>query len=472
MSTVRTSPTVCNNEFTLIAEPFVQGAGLPFADVLNANTIRRVFQEENALFAQDEDNTFSTEIVLWAFLAQCLREGKGAACCAAVSDIATYMLQTGQRPPSGDTGDYCRARAKLSLSALRRLVKDSARQLENRADPSWLWKGLHAKLVDGYTFTMPDTAENQAEFPQNPSQEPGVGLPIARACAVLSLATACVCDVAIGPYAGKETGESALLREIMDAFEKGEVAVFDRCCCSYMMLALFQLRDVYVCARRHQCRGTDFRSGRRLGDRDHLITWVRPKCPRWMSPGLYAQIPETLTLRELEFDIPAPDRRPESIVVITSLTDARIYSKQDIAKLYECRWNVELDIRAIKQTLGVDHMRCKSPTMVRRELWVTLLAYNLVRKVIATAAAVHEKQPRRLGFTLGCQAILSSWMLWSTVTVRNAAAMRAEMLERIAMNEVANRPGRVEPRVIKRRRNRYPLMQHPRDQLREQLSTT
>lgn len=466
MSTVRTPFADRNNEFALIAEPFLQTDGLPFAAVLNAQTIQRVFEEENALFAQDEENTFSTEIVLWAFLAQCLRDGKGAACSAAVSDVSTYLLQKGQRPPSGDTGDYCRARAKLSLPALQRLVHDAARQLERNADPSWLWKGMHAKLVDGYTFTMPDTPENQAEFPQNPSQVPGVGLPIARACVVLSLATACVCDVAIGPYAGKETGECALLREMWDVFDQGDVALFDRCYCSYMTLALLHNRSVHVCARQHQRRVTDFRRGRRLGDRDHLVTWVRPKCPPWMSRELYAQIPETLTLRELEFDLPAPDRRPESIVVITSLTDAKRYSKQDIAGLYECRWNVELDIRAIKQTLGIDHMRCKSPAMVRRELWVTLLAYNLIRKVIATAAATHQKQPRRLGFTLACQAILSSWMLWSTATVKNAAATRADMLERIAKNEVANRPGRMEPRVLKRRRHRYPLMQQDRNTLR------
>lgn len=462
MSTVRTPVADCNKKFALIAEPFIQGKGLPFADVLDAETIRRAFQEEGALFAQDEEDVFSTEIVVWAFLAQSLRDGKGAACSAAVSDIATCLLQKGQRPPSGDTGDYCRARAKLSLSAIRRLVTESAQQLEREADQAWLWKGLHAKLVDGYTFTMPDTTENQAEFPQNPTQEPGVGFPIARACGVISLATACVCDLAIAPYTGKETGECALLREMLDAFNPGDVAVFDRCYCSYMMLAMFHLRGVHVCVRQNQTRHTDFQLGQRLGDRDHLVTWVRPIRPSWMSRALYARIPKTLTMRELEFDVPGPNRRSESITVVTSLTDAKTYRKQDLAKLYESRWNVELDIRAIKQTLGVDHMRCKSPHMVRRELWVTMLAYNLVRKVIATAAATHEKQPRRLGFTLGCQEILSSWMLWSTASVRNPAAMRTEMLKRIARNEVANRPGRTEPRELKRRRHRYPMMQQGR----------
>lgn len=467
MSTVTTKHTSHKNGFKLVADPFLQGEGLPFADVLDAESIKRTFCQEEALFAQED--IFSTEIVLWAFLAQSLRDGKGAACSAAVSDIATYMLQTGQKPPSGDTGDYCRARAKLSLPALQRLVRESARQLEKEASSSWLWKGRHAKLVDGFTFTMPDTQDNQEEFPQNPSQDEGVGLPIARACTVISLATACVCDLGVGPYAGKETGESALLRDMLDAFDEGDVAVFDRFYCSFMMLAMFSRRGVQVCTRLHQRRTSDFRKGRHLGRNDHLVTWTRPKRPAWMSQELYDQIPEKLTLRELQFKIREPGSRPQSLTVVTTLTDAKTYTKEDIADLYGFRWNVELDIRAIKQTLGLDHVRCKTPEMVRRELWVTLLAYNLIRKVIATAAAIHDQQPRRLGFTLACQQILASWILWSTGSVTNARPMHDMILTHIAANGVAKRPGRIEPRVLKRRRHRYPLMQRPRDELRAEL---
>ncbi len=470
MITVTTHRKGNKNEFDTVAEPFVQGDGLPFTDVLDAESIQRVFREENALFGQDD--IFSTEIVLWAFLAQTLRDGKGAACAAAVADIATYMLQTGQRPPSGDTGDYCRARAKLSLPALRRLVIESGRQLERDAEESWLWKGLHPKLVDGFTFTMPDTPENQEAFPQLHAQSPGVGFPIARACAVISLATACVLDVAIGPYAGKHTGEPALLRDMLDAFDEGDVAVFDRYYCSFMMLAMLARGGAQVCARLHQRRPSDFRCGRRLGKGDHLITWTRPAKPAWMSEAQYDRIPQTLTLRELRFDVIVPGRRTETITVVTTLTDAQAYSKEDIAELYGFRWNVELDIRTIKQPLGLDHVRCKTPEMVHRELWVTLLAYNLIRKVIVTSAAVHGKQPRRLGFTLACQTVLASWMLLSTGSCSSSRAMYTTMLAHIAANQVANRPGRIEPRVLKRRRHRYPLMQRPRDQLQLELGKT
>ena len=470
MNTILTDPTGLKNRFDIIAEPFIRGQGLPFADVLDAESIQRAFDQQDALFA--EEDIFSTEIVLWAFLAQTLRDGKGAACAAAVADIATYMSQVGLKPPSGDTGDYCRARAKLNLTALRRLVVESSQQLEAQADEAWLWKGLHAKLVDGFTFTMPDTPDNQEEFPQLSSQEEGVGFPIARACVVLSLATGCLCDAAIGPYSGKETGETALLREMLETFNAGDVVVFDRYYCSFMMLALLSAAGVEVCARLHQCRNSDFREGRRLGHDDHLITWTRPARPEWMSPKLYQRIPETLTLREVRFEVTVPGRPKEPLIVVTTLTDPEVFSKQDIADLYGFRWNAELDIREIKQSLGLDHVRCKTPHMVRRELWVTLLAYNLIRKVIATSAFVHGKRPRQLGFVLACQTILSSWMLLSTGSCRDVRGLYFGALSRIASNEVANRPGRIEPRVLKRRRHRYPLMTRPRAELQEELQET
>jgi hypothetical protein len=191
-----------------------------------------------------------------------------------------------------------------------------------------------------------------------------------------------------------------------------------------------------------------------------------------MSEELYAQIPETMTLREVRFRVTVPGSRCHTLTVVTSLTDPELYPAEEIARLYGYRWSAELDIRDIKQTLGLDHVRCKTPDMVRRELWVTLLAYNLIRGLIATAATVHGKQPRQLGFTLACQTVLSSWMLLSTGSCRDARDLWRSTLERIAANEVANRPGRIEPRVLKRRRHRYPLMQRPRRQLRRELEKT
>jgi putative transposase len=459
--------SIHKNQFDAVANSFLQQPGLAFADILSAADIERSFQRRNALFAQA--HVFSTQLVLWAYLAQSLRDGKGAACAAAVADIATYLHQTGQRPPSGDTGDYCRARAKLDLSVLQDLAAHVVDGLESQARPEWLWHGRHAKLVDGFTFTMPDTPANQRAFPQQRTQQPGVGLPIARACAVLSLATAAIAALAIGPYQGKQTGESALFRQIMDCLRSGDVAVFDRYLASYWILASLMQRGVAVCARMHQARHVDFRRGKRLGDHDHLVSWLRPPRPAWMPVQEYEQMPETLTLREVQFQVVIPGRRTETITIVTTLTDPIAYPKADLAELYGYRWNVELDIRAIKQTLGMDHLRCLSPAMIRREVWMKLLAYNLIRKVLAAAAAGHGHKPRQLGFTLACQTILSAWMLLATNRCTDAAALWDSMLARLAANQVANRPGRIEPRVLKRRRHRYPLMTRPRPQLRQEL---
>jgi len=467
MYIVRTPRRSRQNRFDLVLDPFLRQPGLPFTDVLSAEDVHETFAARGGLFGQDD--IYSTPLVLWAFLAQVLRDGKGAACAAAVADIATYRQQAGLPVPSGDTGDYCRARAKLDLGALRSLVTATAQQMEQDADPSWLWHGLRPKLIDGFTFTMPDTPANQRQFPQQSNQAPGAGLPIARACVVLSLATAAVHDMAIGPYKGKRTGEPALLRQILDCLQVGDVAVFDRCFCSFMMLALLLGRGVNFCARLHQRRPVDFRRGKRLGPGDRLVTWIRPMCPPWMPGKLYALIPQTLTLREVRFQVIEPGRRTQSFVVVTSLTDPEAYSADAIAELYGYRWNAELDIRHIKQTLGLDHVRCKRPDMVCREVWVTLLAYVLIRKLIAAAAAVHGKQPRQLGFTLACQTVLSSWMLLAAGTCRNARQLWQRALERIAANQVANRPGRIEPRMLKRNRQHYPMMHHPRAELRQTM---
>ena len=455
--------------FQQIASAFLGDAGLPFAHVLTADRICRVFAKHSGLFGFS--GVYSTAMILWAFLNQVLQDGKAASCQAAVANISSFCLQQGKQPPTADTGDYCRARAKLSEPALRELNREVADELENAADESWLWKGHHAKLVDGFTFTMPDTPRNQNAYPQHSAQKPGIGFPIARAVAVISLATACVMDVSLGPYAGKRTGEPALLRALFPSFQTGDVAVMDRCYCSFMMIALLLSHGIQVCARQHQLRHTDFRRGRRLGSYDHIIHWRRPKRPEWMNDATSAVIPDTLELREIRFNVIEKGRRTRTLTVVTTLTDHREYTKDDIATLYGIRWNVELDIRSIKDSLNLGHLRCKSPEMVRTELRTTLLACNLIRSVGMTAALLHGKQPRQISFVSTCQYVLSSWMLLTSDIVRQSALAEycRSLLEQIAACEVGNRPGRLEPRVIKRRRHGYNLMLKPRNVLKAQL---
>jgi hypothetical protein len=282
-----------------------------------------------------------------------------------------------------------------------------------------------------------------------------------RVCVVLSLATAMVLDAAFAEYTGKETGESALLRKMLSAFDPGDIAVFDRYCCSYMMFALFGQAGVHVCTRINAKRPTDFRKGKRLGEYDRLVTWKRPVRPPWMSEEIYETIPETMELRMVQYSLKCRGRRSKTITVVTTLTDAVEYPKEEIAELYGHRWNVELDIRHIKQTLNMDHFRCKKPERVEREFWVTLLGYNLVRKVMCEAAAFGGVLPRRLSFTRTCSHLLDL-RLWLLTGVDLAVLLRY-----LGSLLVPHRPGRFEPRVLKRRRHRYPMMKIPRQKLKK-----
>ncbi len=464
------SPRRDSSSFQTVVDVFLAREGLPFAEILSAERIERIFAKQGCLFGRH--GIYTTAVMVWSFLSQVLRDGKEASCQAAVARVVGYCEQQGLDTPTADTGDFCRARAKLSAAALRDLSCDVAEELEQAADESWLWKGKHhAKLIDGFTFTMPDTPANQATYPQAKTQQPGVGLPIARAVAILSLATAGVMDLALGPYQGKETGESALLRALLGSLAVGDIAVMDRYYCSFMMIALLLAQGTHTCARKHHLRHSDFRRGKRLGKYDHLIVWTRPRRPLWMDQATYARIPETLELREIRYHIVETGRRTRTIDVITTLVDADEYTKQEIAQLYGFRWNSELDLRSIKSHLNLAHVRCKSPAMVHREVWTTLLGYNLIRTTAAGAALVHGKQPRQISFTATCQYVLASWMQLSAGLI---AESRLEeylllMLKQIAVCEVANRPGRLEPRVLKRRRHGYKLMQKPRHELRRNL---
>ena len=469
MDTLADNADNCCSSFRQTISSFLSQPGLPFANILSAERIERIFRRHGNLFG--ESRIYSTAVMVWSFLGQVLRDGKEASCQAAVARVVAYQEQRVAAAPTSDTGDYCRARNKLSEAALRDVSVEVAAEMQEQAREEWLWKGRHAKLIDGFTFTMSDTLENQAEYPQPKSQKEGVGLPIARAVVILSLATACVTEMAIGPYSGKETGETALLRELLGSFNPDDVAVVDRYYCSFMMIALLLIRNVQVCARMHQSRHVNFRRGRRLGKYDHIIVWTRPQRPPWMDQPTYDAIPQTLELREIRYNVVEPGYRTKTITIATTLTDAEVYSKEDIAELYGFRWNSELDIRSIKQSLNLAHVRSKSPEMVRKELWTTILGYNLIRTTAAAAAVLHEKQPRQISFTGTCQYVLSSWMLLSCDLI---AADRVKdycrrMLSQIAECEVANRPGRLEPRVLKRRRHGYKLMQEPRSVLRAKL---
>ena len=261
------------------------------------------------------------------------------------------------------------------------------RALDARVDRRWLWKGRRVYLFDGTTVTMPDTPENQAAYPQVYNQEPGTGFPIARIGAVISLACGAVLDLGICRYAGKGQGEVSLLRRLWDVLRPGDVLLADRLMSGWVGMHLLKERGVDTVSRLSAHRRADFRRGPRLGKDDHLVGWPKPTSIRSVDRQTYNALPDSITVREARVRVEQPGFRTRSVVVVTTLLDPEQASKEDLAALYRARWNNELDLRSIKVTMQMDVLRCKTPELVRKEIWAHVLAYNLIRTVMAQAAA-------------------------------------------------------------------------------------
>ena len=464
-----TSARLLPQQFRLVLASLLQNPGLPFADSLSEEAIEAAFQEEGVAFGQEEDEVYTPALTLWAFLSQMLFKDEQRSCVAAVSRIIVLLVSLGRKPCSDNTGAYCRARAKLSERVLCRITYQAADGCEATVLQRWRWKGLSVSLVDGFTVSMPDTPENQEAYPQSASQQEGLGFPVLRGLVMLSLATAMVRGLAVGPCVGKETGETALLRELLDRFHPGEVMVADRYHCSYFMICLLMERGVDVVVRLHQCRTADFRYGKRLDAGDHIVEWQRPQRPDWMDEETYRRMPESLQVREVEVAVAQPGFRVQKLVVVTTLLDAKEYTRKDLAELYHQRWLAELDIRAIKCSMGMDVLRCQSPAMVRKEIWACLLAYNLVRRTLLQSALARKRSPRQISFTAAMQKIAASWMQGPLLDEETAAVLLEVDWKHLAGHKIGHRPNRVEPRAVKRRPKPHDLLTKPRAEARVAL---
>ena len=322
--------------------------------------------------------------------------------------------------------------------------------------------------VDGSTITMPDTPENQAEYPQVPGQRRGCGFPIARIVVVFSLAVGTVLDAAIGKYQGKQTGENSLFRTLHDVLREGDVVLADRYFSGWFDLALLQQRGVDTVVRKHQLRATDFRTGTRLGPDDHLVCWSKPARPDWMSPEQYASLPAALTLREVRVVVQQKGFRSKELMIVTTLLDSEQYPAAEIAALYRRRWQAELNLRSLKIVLQMDHLRCKTPHRVRNEFYMHLVAYNLIRQTMAVAALAADVEPWTVSFKGALQTIANLLPLLST-SVSTANWCEA-LLNAIATHVVGDRPDRFEPRVKKRRPKKYKFMREPRANYKKRMA--
>jgi putative transposase len=449
-----------------VLAPFLSAEGLPFADVLTATDIEQALADEHVVFGSQPHSLWTPALTLWTFLSQVLSGLK--ACRPAVIRAFTALALT-RAAKDFDTGNYCRARAKIPTTVLQRLTLQVGTNLEQQASDAWLWHGQHVVLVDGFTTSAPDTADNQKAYPQPKTQKPGLGFPLIRVLVLLSLATAACQGLAIGPYQGKETSEIALFRTLLEQLTPGTIILADRFFCSYFLLALLQAQGVQAVVRLHQRRTSDFRCGRRLGPDDHLVIWHKPPRPDWMDEATYAAMPATLQVREVRKRVDTPGFRVQTLNIITTLLDADAYASADIVALYHQRWQVELDIRAIKTTLKMDELRCRTPFMIEKEIWAHFLGYNLIRKVAAQAAWERGVCPREISFAASQQVVVEAWSKLTEATATERVTLAKRFLQALGKEKVGNRPDRVEPRAQKRRPKKVKLLTKPRAQARAEL---
>lgn len=443
---------------------FAQADGLPFADVLTASRLEQALREEEAGW---REAVFTPVLTLWAFLSQVV--SPDGSCRAAVARVLAWLVSRDEEPCTPRTDPYCKARQRLPESLLHRLVRETGRDLHRRSRADWRWKGRRVKVADGTTVSMPDTPANQAAYPQPPAQRPGLGFPVVRLVVVFCLACGTVLEAALGPYRGKETGENALLRTLADALEPDDVLLADRYFGGWFDIALWRRRGVEVVVRLHQLRRCDLRRGRRLGPGEHVVAWPKPQRPGWMDEATYRSLPEGLELREVRVRVRQRGFRTKALVVVTTLLDAAAYTAADLADLYRLRWHAELDLRCLKVTLGMDVLRCKSPAMARKEVWAHLLAYNLIRAVMAEAAQECGADPRDLSFKGAAQALAAFAERLLEAEGEAAEALYEWLLLTVAAHQVGDRPGRTEPRARKRRPKQYPLLTKPRAEARKKL---
>jgi putative transposase len=447
--------------------PFLVDKGLPFADVLPASFVEQALADEDVVFGDTKKSVFTPAVTLWAWLSQVLETDKS--CRAAVARVIAMRVALELKPCSVDTAAYCRARPKLSANVLKRLALTAGHNLEGQAPKDWLWHGRHVTLVDGTTMTMSDSKANQKAYPQPSSQEAGCGFPIVRMIVLMSLATAALLDMALAPYHGKETGETALLREVLDDLKPGAILLADRYYCTYWLVAMAQARGVDVVFRMHHARDFDFRRGQRLGPDDHVVSWSRPTRPEWMDQATYATMPLTITVREMRQDIGSPGCRTSEIVVATTLTNAESYSKEALIDLYHERWHVELDILAIKKALGMDHLSSQSPFMIEKEIWIHFLGYNLVRKASCQAAQLQDVSPRQVSFTATKQIINAARSQLTMASTAERVRQGVLLLRAAGKESVGNRPDRWEPRLVKKRPKAYKHLREARAKMRARM---
>ena len=454
--------TTVPNRVKILKDKFTQSLGLPFQELLPESEIQRIIEELQIKYRR---RLFDPFVTLWAFLSQVLDVDKS--CHNAVSRIIAYLVNEKVELPSTDTSAYCQARSRLPEELLQKLFGKVAQDLSEKVTTEYLWCGRHVKVIDGSTVSMPDTVENQKAYPQSKSQKPGCGFPIAKIGVMFSLVTGAALAIAINVL---HTHDLQLARQLYQFLNPLDVLLGDRAFCAYADLVSIKNLECDVVFRKHQSRKTSMQRGRITGESDKLVIWYKPrKCPQGLSENAFAALPSTLVVREIYYYIIIPGFRTQQISLITTLLDAKIYPTLELVRLYGLRWDVEVNLKHLKSTLGMDVLRCKTPPMIRKELYVYLLAYNLLRTLMWQASTTYGVPPVRLSLQGTRQHLNHFIPQMLAISGVKRHHIYQTLLKVIVHKSVPTRPGRAEPRVRKRRPKAYPSMKQPRNQLRRQL---
>lgn len=423
----------------------------------NQLTSDQLFERVESLLPDHRERTFPPTETLSLFLSQAVSDDRS---CRNVVNQSTIARLIGGLPKcSTATGGYCKARARLPVDMVRDLTRFTGQLIDQKVCDKWRWQGRRVRIVDGTTVTLPDTPENQKRYPQLRAQKPGLGFPKCRLVGITCLSSGALLDSAMCPVSGKGNDEQSLLRTMIKTFENNDILLGDAFYATYFLIAELHEMGVDAVFEQHgsRKRSTDFRRGKKLGSKDHLIDINRPRSPpAWMSQETFDSMPETLTVRELNV---------KGKTLITTLCCPVTATKEDLKNLYKSRWNIELDIRHIKTTMGMDALSCLSPDMAEKEIWVYLLAYNLIRLIMIESALLCDVIPRQLSF----KHTIQLWLTFRQQTGTSNIELIKELLLLVGQLRVGNRTRRVEPRVIKRRPKAYSMMVKSRSILRQEI---
>jgi hypothetical protein len=413
--------------------------------------------------AGSRNRIYARSTTFWSFLWQVLQPD--TACRAVVRKIQAQCETTRSRIASCSSA-YCQARARLPLEIFEQAYRHVAMRVDQMAKlPVPAWKRT-VKVVDTTSCRIPDTPENAKKYHYPTGQKRGCGFPVMRVQAIFSLASGVICDITT---AACYTAELVMFSVLMSSLNAGDILVGDRAFGCFSVLALLPMQGADVVARLNQGRNLDLRRAQKLGRNDWLVTLYKPAgAPNYLSPTLWKSTPKSITVRVIRSHMAIKGFRTRSIMIVTTLLDAECYSRDDIAKLYLRRWGIELSFRDIKTTMGMEELRCRSPRMIEKELRMFLVAYNCIRSLMVDSAIKHHLSIERISFK-GTVDTLASFapVLFHTTARRTLTTRRNRLLTILAEDALPHRPGRVEPRAVKRRPKPYPLLTSHRRTFKE-----